>query len=476
MLRRRIRIVPLLALAASACTWGGPDRFSLLAVTPGEALNDADIVLSFQGGGFAADPVKVDFDQPDRASPGGGFTAALVAGAARVPLGPVTALSGTELHATLAARAAPGVYDVELRDANGNVATLPAAFRLMDLVAVTTAIDESDAGATPVDPKGNGLSLREAIAWVNGRATPTVIRIATPPTLNMTAALPALTAPGARVVGVPGAVLDFGGINPNCFTLGGPDQRLSNVTLRGCNLTFVDMSTGSGGSQVSGVTFDTTGTKRYGAWGVLAQAASTAWSRIGPGNDLSGLATGIYVKGARYEIVGNTLHDNGAGVALKGGITRVRQNTFANHYNNLSNKGVGVSVASLTAVAEILHNTFHANGGNAVDSNSAASLTVRDNLFTGNAGYGVSAPATGTQLDHNGYFANVAGDVAPPLSPGSTDVLQDPLYVNAAAGDYHLQATSPVIDKGIDTGLDVNGGSPGPFNGAAPDLGAFETP
>lgn len=42
----------------------------------------------------------------------------------------------------------------------------------------------------------------------------------------------------------------------------------------------------------------------------------------------------------------------------------------------------------------------------------------------------------------------------------------DPKYVNAAGGDYHLQAGSHCIDAGVGVGL--------PFNGDAPDMGAFE--
>lgn len=43
----------------------------------------------------------------------------------------------------------------------------------------------------------------------------------------------------------------------------------------------------------------------------------------------------------------------------------------------------------------------------------------------------------------------------------------DPLLVNPAARDYHLQASSPVIDRGTNVGE--------AFNGTAPDMGRFET-
>ena len=42
----------------------------------------------------------------------------------------------------------------------------------------------------------------------------------------------------------------------------------------------------------------------------------------------------------------------------------------------------------------------------------------------------------------------------------------DPSFFDAAANDFHLRPNSPAIDKGVDVGL--------PFNGSAPDIGAFE--
>ena len=44
----------------------------------------------------------------------------------------------------------------------------------------------------------------------------------------------------------------------------------------------------------------------------------------------------------------------------------------------------------------------------------------------------------------------------------------DPKFVNAAANNYRLQATSPAIDKGVDIGV--------PFAAVAPDMGAYESP
>ena len=61
--------------------------------------------------------------------------------------------------------------------------------------------------------------------------------------------------------------------------------------------------------------------------------------------------------------------------------------------------------------------------------------------------------------------------------PGTGNINQDPLFVNAAAGDYHLQATSPAVDQvapATAPPIDLEGiPRPVPAGGQA-DMGAFE--
>lgn len=49
----------------------------------------------------------------------------------------------------------------------------------------------------------------------------------------------------------------------------------------------------------------------------------------------------------------------------------------------------------------------------------------------------------------------------------------DPLFVNAAAGDYHLSSTSPCINAGTSTGTPTTD-IEGTFRDALPDMGAYE--
>ncbi len=94
---------------------------------------------------------------------------------------------------------------------------------------------------------------------------------------------------------------------------------------------------------------------------------------------------------------------------------------------------------------------------------STSGVEFRNNIIY-NAG---SGSIYGANFAHsNNILSSTGANYGNGATAGSGEFVADPLFANAGADDYHLQAGSPAIDAGIDVGL--------PFAGAAPDLGAFE--
>jgi parallel beta-helix repeat protein len=294
---------------------------------------------------------------------------------------------------------------------------------------------------------------------------------AAPTQLKVLSSLPTLTRDGALVVGKPEVTLDFtgatlsGASNP-CLRLGGDNQGVYHLRITGCAGTSV--LTDHDGARVA----ETTVVGAAGSTGILALHPAT----IGPRNDVSGCATGIVLRnaGANCAVDGNRAHGNGIGIQVDSTDNASVRRNFV--YGNASH---GIQLTD-TKSSSVQLNTVDGNAGSGLDvDNQTRTVVLQDNLLTWNGAYGVAAwpQTTFTSFDHNGYYLNAAGDTfrTPPVSADSV-VGQDPLYVSRAAGDFRLRPGSPVIDKGVDVGVDVNGPSAGNFNGTAPDLGASETP
>ena len=201
---------------------------------------------------------------------------------------------------------------------------------------------------------------------------------------------------------------------------------------------------------------------------------------IGPGNEIAyNGGDGIALRGTQadnFTITGNLIHDNGGA-----GIRSVDNDTFTSggliELNQIwGNAAVGIGFRNNTTAHVIRHNTIAANAvGISIGTVGCTGYDVRNNALVGSiTGYGIDADAASfADVDYNLFFGNAQGPCRNcPAQPNS--VFADPVFVNAAGGDWRLQETSPAIDAGALLGVDVNGPAAGEFNSTAPDIGALE--
>ncbi len=171
--------------------------------------------------------------------------------------------------------------------------------------------------------------------------------------------------------------------------------------------------------------------------------------------DSRGINVGRTLAGSNGSIYNNVLRNLGqdfSGIALYSGTWNIFNNTF--YAINASTGLVWLNSSVGKPRAVIANNIFYSDGKSPyiglVDGTAADQVSLTNNLYF-NAG---AAPSQ----DQNGVTGN-------------------PLFVNPAAGDLRLQATSPAINKGASTVSSIvtadADGVARPQNGAF-DIGAFE--
>ena len=221
-----------------------------------------------------------------------------------------------------------------------------------------------------------------------------------------------------------------------------------------------------------------------------------------------GLGGGLYVGTSRADITvehcafgGNTANHGGGAYALSSGPpsgnVTFTNNTFS---GNTANTNGGGAFAGSDSGVTFTNNTF---SGNTVNRDGGGFfISLFENAATGNiynnVTWGNTATRDGDDIlvdddgdgDLTGATVNLYNNDYGPdandfvirvrdhFSAGS-NIQTDPLFVDPAMGDLHLQAGSPCIDNGTATAPSLPGtdcdGEPRTI-GSAPDMGADEVP
>jgi protocatechuate 3,4-dioxygenase beta subunit len=170
-------------------------------------------------------------------------------------------------------------------------------------------------------------------------------------------------------------------------------------------------------------------------------------------------------------IIGNTIIQNsasdGGGICISVSTATIVNNLIV---SNSASWGSGICVES-QSLPKIINNTIVKNTGSSgvLCSNSIGSPVITNCIIFDNNSGSIANPSgtapTVTYSDIQGGYSGVG------------NINADPIFVNFANNDYHLQDTSPCIGAGTANGaptIDILGNPrPSPI-GSNPDMGAYE--
>ena len=199
------------------------------------------------------------------------------------------------------------------------------------------------------------------------------------------------------------------------------------------------------------------------------------------GKQASTAGIGAYVSGGTMErctIVGNGVNASsnskqGGGVKITGGTLRnclVSGNKVTSNAAGVWQTGGTVENCTIAgnASSALIGSGLFLNGNNAI---------CRNNIIYGNGAGTASEAICNLEYKQAKTFAN---NIVDPANAGTDNRAADPLFKNAALGDYTLAIGSPAIDAALELGLDEDlDGNVRPKDGdgdgvEAPDIGCYE--
>lgn len=262
---------------------------------------------------------------------------------------------------------------------------------------------------------------------------------------------------GDNPIGDDRPVIDGQNTRANCVSVGGSGGPLHS------NFIFKNATSHNVTVTISGSRFVDCKSMNSGASGFSATGAARFLRCEASGN----AASGFVCSSGPTSFFGCVARENVEGVKHSGSGELILVNCLA-----YANAGPGIQ-ETMASTSILMLNCTSANNtgpnGHGLDivDGGVNSMTIMNNIFAGNAGYGIlKAANTRYQvIDRNAFYNNALGAMSN-LTIGPNDVTLDPQFVNAAGGNF-----------AIGTNLRA-AGSPGLFPGGLSqgylDLGAVQ--
>ncbi len=168
---------------------------------------------------------------------------------------------------------------------------------------------------------------------------------------------------------------------------------------------------------------------------------------------------GIQILGTDCQVLNCTVRDAG-----KDGIRL--ENDYCHAYGNtISNVGDhGINCRDAGEFYEVYNNTVYLCGKNGIEIQGGVTNCRIINNIIMSVDKGINGASTLT-CAHNNIFNN-SGTAYDGPSDSAGGMAVDPLLIEPDSGNLVLSYLSPVIDNGMDVGVN--------YNGSAPDMGAYE--
>ncbi len=167
------------------------------------------------------------------------------------------------------------------------------------------------------------------------------------------------------------------------------------------------------------------------------------------------------------EFIGNNCNYGGGAISLYSVTqTKITKCLFANNYTEYSSGGaihtLGIGNSFTLENCTITQNSANHGDGGAISLAYADANIVNTIIYDNPGMY-----SDGIYMDYTSTAQiNYSNLQMPDNATGTHNMNQNPLFVDADNGDFHLAENSPCIDAGTDIGLD--------YYGEAPDMGCFE--